>query len=395
MPLKDPMADDILAACQAIDPAFLVEIVRQDLNRPGFELGAWEAAPVSHEKVVRTTGGLFCFRGIGQDSGKPRSWSVILKIVRQLEGEGEDIQGYDYWRRELLAYQTGLLTDLPAGIRAPRCYGVSAHAGDGWIWMENVQEISQFKWDLAQFAYAAHQLGRFGGAYLVGRPLPDQPWLCQSIFRNILADGGWWARFINPDNPRNAWQNSTVQKIYSEPLRRRVLQLWADKWRLIGANDRLPRVFCHNDAHRRNFMIPPGADGTDNLVAIDWAFCGLGGLGNDLGELVGIGLSHFDVEPEAAGEFEAAVLAGYQAGLHSAGWEGDFRLARLGYQISLALWWGATLPHATAITFRDEARVDVLANYGRPIEAVISGWTALAEFTLERAERARVESRES
>jgi len=384
---KNMIADNF-ETCKAIDPDFFSEVVRQDLESPEFEVGEWEVTPISHVKVINTTGGLFCFNGKGWDSRRMRPWSVVLKIVKRPEGEGEEIQEWGYWRRELLAYQSGLLTGLPEGIGAPRCYGVCEHANDGWIWMENIHEDNRLNWDLAHFERAARQLGRFAGAYLVGTPLPNQTWLCRSLFRSIFADGEWWARFINPDSPNNAWQRPIVQKAFPEPLRTRVLQIWAEKWRYIGANERLPQVFCHNDAHRRNLMIRPGANGPEKLIAIDWAFCGPGGIGNDLGELVGTSLSYFEVEPADSEDLETAVLAGYMAGLTAAGWDGDARLARLGYLISLALWWGATLPCATAITLTEEVGVNVAAKYGRPAEAVLPGWVSLAGFALDRADEA-------
>ena len=124
-------------------------------------------------------------------------------------------------------------------------------------------------------------------------------------------------------------------------------------------------------------------------MAVDWAFCGPGGLGNDLGELIGTSLSYFAIDPANAGELEAVVLEGYQAGLNDAGWAGDERLARLGYLISLVLYWGGTLPCELALLQPGESKVNVEAKYGRPVESLLPGWTHLAEFVLDRADEAR------
>ena len=350
--------------------------------------------PLVHERTIETTGGLFRFDGQGWDGAEQKAWSAVLKVIQRPGNEGEEPQGLGYWRRELLAYQSGMLADLPhlpgeSGLRAPRCYGVNEQAGGAWIWLENITEAVGPAWTLDHFQQAARHLGRFAGAYLVGRPLPNSPWLCASLFRSLYADEEWWARFINPASPNQAWQRPVVQAVYSEGLRQGVLHIWAEKWQWLAANEGLPRVFCHNDAHRRNLMFCNSGGGQPELVAIDWGFCGPGGLGNDLGELVGTSLSYFAIDPANAAELERAVLAGYLAGLRDAGWTGDERLARLGYLIALALYWGGTLPCEVASVQPGESKVNVELKYGRPVEDLLPGWRQLAEFALERAEEAR------
>ena len=383
------MTDDRLEKLNGIDPTVLSEVARQDLGAAAFEVRDWSVTPLSHEKVIETTGGLYCFSGRGWDGSEIRSWSVVLKIVNDPQDECQEPRELCYWRRELLAYKSGMLVGLPRALRAPRCHGVSEGAHEAWIWLENIRETGEPTWTLAHFQRAARQLGLFAGAYLAGTSLPDQPWLCGSLFRSILGDDEWWARFMNPDTPVNAWQKPIVQKVFPEPLRSRILQIWAEKWRFITANDYLPRVFCHNDAHRRNLMLRTGVSGQEELIGIDWAFCGPGGLGNDLGELVGTRLSYFAVEPAQAVELEAAVFEGYLAGLRDAGWSGNEGLARLGYTISLALWWGATLPCEAALLQPGESKINAVAKYGRPLEAVLPGWSTLSEFALDRSEEAR------
>ena len=67
------------------------------------------------------------------------------------------------------------------------------------------------------------------------------------------------------------------------------------------------------------------------------------------------------------------MLEGYLAGLRDAGSAGDERLARLGYLISLALYWGGTLPCEVASLQPGEAKVNVELKYGHPVEALLSG----------------------
>ncbi len=374
----------------ALDSAMLTKVARYALNHANAQLVNWTVIPISHEKVIETTGGIYRVQGQALADGAVTAWSIVLKLVRRpSEQNDEPVSRWDNWKRELLAYQTGLLAELPAGMRAPHCYGVRETLDGGWIWMEDIQEPVGWVWTLDEYQRAARGLGRFAGAYLMGQAVPAQGWLCQSIFRGMLGDEEWWAKFLDPRSPNNAWQRPVVQQLFNEPRKERVLRIWAEKWQFISANERLPRVFCHNDAHRKNLMLLPALDGSEAFIGIDWAFCGPGGLGNDLGELVGTSLSYFAVEPASAGELEMAVLEGYRAGLQDAGWTGNERLAWLGYLISLSLWWGATLPNAAAELQPGEGKFNVQAKYGRPAESVLEGWGSFADFVLDRADQAR------
>ncbi|MBI4927110.1 MAG: phosphotransferase [Anaerolineae bacterium] len=359
--------------------------VRCCLDRPDAPLTDWQDAPLQHAAAVETTGGLF--RISGHAGGLP--FSVVLKVVLRPGEDCLDPQELCYWRREALAYQTSLLADLPGGVRSPRCFGVNEWDDRAWIWMEEIPGVGQAGWSLSDFQRAARQLGRFAGAYRTGQPVPDLPWLCASLFDSFYAGDGWWARFIDPDSPKNAWQVPIIQQVFDVHLRAQVLRLWAEKEDFLSANRRLPHVLCHNDAHHRNLALRKNEEGPVELTVIDWAFCGPGGLGNDLGQLVGTSLSYFAVDPAQAADLERAVLDGYQAGLRDAGCDGEEPLARLGYLLSLSLYWGGTLAHEVSMHQPGTARVDTFAKYGLPLEALLPGWTRLAGFALDRADEAR------
>lgn len=372
-----------------ITPQILTEVASRSLGADIFELGEWSYAQLQHAKVIETTGGLFLFTGNGWIEGERRAWSAVLKLVEMPPEGCTEPQESCYWRRELLAYPSGLLASLPSGVRAPRCFGVHEHERGGWLWLEHVQESAPAHWTLDHYQRAAHHLGRFAGAQLMGAPLPDAPWLCGSLFRTFYEDGSWWERFSDPASLNNAWQRPLVQAVFPNPLPQQVQRIWAEKEIFLTALERLPQVFCHNDAHRRNLMLVESKAGQEELLAFDWAFCGRGALGADLGELVGTTLSYFAVHPRQAADLEAAALEGYLDGLRQAGWQGDERLPWLGYLLSLALYWGGTLPHEVALQQPGETKVDPIAKFGSPLEKLIPGWTLLAEFALDRVEKAR------
>lgn len=385
------MTDDVRQQLKAIDPAILTEVVRQDQNDPDLVLLDWTVEPLSHEKIIETTGGLFCFSGQSQSIDGIRPWKVVMKCINNPKDPSANPRVWYYWKREILAFQSGFLAQLPLGVRAPRFYGVMENENGAWIWMEYIQETAGKHWSLEDFRRAAQHLGRSQGKYLAGTPLIDQPWLTQTFFRSAWDKEGFWLRFMNPDSTENAWQSPITQRGFDARQKSRVLQLLEEKERFFDANDRLPQVFCHNDASRRNFMWSRSVQtGEEELIGIDWAFSGIGALGNDLGELVGTSLFFFEYSPTDAVTLEAAQIEGYLAGLADNGVQVDVQLVRLGYLISLSLWMGAMLPGWTAVMLAPDSEFNVQAMYGRRAEEVLEGWVRLDEFCLDRADEARM-----
>jgi hypothetical protein len=73
--------------------------------------------------------GLYRFRGRAEVQNQVRQWQLILKITRADVGYfSNDPSSWSYWKREALAYQSGLLDDLPGQLTAPRCFGFISSA---------------------------------------------------------------------------------------------------------------------------------------------------------------------------------------------------------------------------------------------------------------------------
>jgi hypothetical protein len=195
---------------------------------------------------------------------------------------------------------------------------------------------------------------------------------------------------MNPSSKENAWQSPITQRGFDERKKLRTLQLLADKDHFCDVNDRLPWVLCHYDASRRNFMWTHSPQtGKEELVGIDWAFTGIGGLGNDLGQLFETSLYFFEYDLNDMGTLEAALLDGYLAGIADNNITVDPRLVRLGYLISLSLWMGIMLPGWAAVMLPADSGVNVQAMFGHTAEEVLAGWVTLQEFCLDRADEAR------
>ena len=214
--------------------------------------------------------------------------------------------------------------------------------------MEDLGDTGRLAWPVSRFALAARHLGRFGGLYLAQRPVPDHPWMLRALLRE-RAD-------------RNAPFWDGMDQIRGHPLLPARLARRARRPRpsplrgrhaLLDVLDRLPQTLQHGDADRRNLLDrgsrgePSGraeAGGDAETVAIDWAFTGIGPVGQELAPLVVSSALWFaEVSLADLPALDRACFAAYVDGLRDAGWQGDAALARLGYTATCALRYGPLL----------------------------------------------------
>jgi hypothetical protein len=200
-----------------------------------------------------------------------------------------------YWKREPLAYATGLLDRLGGGLRTPELLAC-VERGDGSValWLECVDDVAT--WSPELLGDVAFRLGRAQAAFAADPS--TEPWLSRGWLRAYVALHG------APD-----------------PEREQVLE------RL----ESLPHTLCHHDFHPANVL------GEDADVVVDWAYCGLGAPGLDAGVLVADGIADGAVAPELADAAAAAVWDGYAAGIAEAGWAVDLEEVRYAYLRGTAL----------------------------------------------------------
>lgn len=85
----------------------------------------------------------------------------------------EDPAHYNYWRREILAYSSGLLNNLPQNIFTPKCFAIDEKDnGSVWLWIEDIEQ-DQRQWEWVDYGFVTEKLGEFQAAYLLGKPFPD------------------------------------------------------------------------------------------------------------------------------------------------------------------------------------------------------------------------------
>ena len=304
---------------------------------------------------------------------------MVLKVIKDM-GWSDDPGFNWYWKRGALAYESGLLDNLPGPLRAARGYGVQEFEGEAWIWMEQVVDRMDGHWSLEQHAFAAQQLGQFNAAFLNGTPQPDYPWLNKSQSQD-------WVNYWSPDK---FLDQPCLLEVFPEPNLKRLRQLCAERERFLAILDTLPAAFTHHDFKRRNLFLLQRADGSDELVAIDWAECGVVALGRDLAYVIGTNYLFNEYAPAAIEELDAAAFEAYLSGLRQAGWQGDVNAVRLGYTAWLALKFGSSMPRMLAGALAtEESRRNAARSNHMPVEELISTWSHFGDFILGRYDEAR------
>ena len=138
----------------------------------------------------------------------------------------------------------------------------------------------------------AERLGQMQGRFAAAPP--DEPWLCRN-----------WLR------------------AYTE-LRREMIEahgeasaVWAERESILRRVETAPRTLGHHDFHPANLF------GDGETVVVDWAYCGVGALGEDAGNLVADTLLDGVVPASEGPALRRTVWNGYLRGLAASGFAVD------------------------------------------------------------------------
>jgi hypothetical protein len=372
-----------------IDSAMLTDLVRRALSSTTAEIRHWEHYPISYINTEESNLGLHRFNGIALDRGENRPWSIVLKAVHAPVNE-TDSTYWNYHRREILAYEEGLLNDLPGGVSAPRCLGVTKYPdGVCWLWLEDVLNPAGPAWSLTEYGLVARHLGQFNGAYLTGHVLPSLPWLSQNWLRGWLnyeeAGGREVLELIRDEH---FWEKPLLRSAFPRSITSEILQLWASHDALLRTLDGLPRTFCHLDAYRPNLFIRRDAQGSNQTVAVDWVFTGIASVGEEIANLLAASLIWFEYDAAEARNLDEAVFNGYLNGLRDAGWQEDSRLVRLGYTAACALRWGIVGLWWLQDLGDPTKQAGLENHWKRPLKELVSQWAGTSTYILGLAQEA-------
>ena len=224
----------------------------------------------------------------------------------------DDERHWNYWKREALAYETGLPGRL--GLDAPRLVGINERSDEVELRIEHVDGRHAEELTPADLELAAGALGRTQGA----AELPADAWLSRGYLRAHSDYPANWA-LLERDA---AWAQPLIRNHFPAGLREGLVRLHGRREALLGLMERLPRTVCHLDVWHRNLV--RRADG--EIAFLDWAFVGDGAVGEDIGNLILNWLVRYD----ELVELDRRLTAAYLSGLREAGWSGDQRLVRLG-----------------------------------------------------------------
>jgi hypothetical protein len=330
---------------------------------------------------------------MGQDQGEAVTWSAVLKMAQSPAnvgavdmGEGDDPTHWNFWKRDMLLFQSDLLDHLPPGLAAPRCFGVEERPGGViWLWPEEILDAQRGPWSLDRYGLAARHFGRFNGAYLTGRPLPAHPWLSIGLLRQRCREFDTPLYSIFQRHP-SVWEHPLLRRIYPPPDVNPFLHLLVDRERFLAALDARPQTVCHNDAYPTNLMGRRGEDGRDETVAVDWALAGIGPVGQALAQLA---IGALDtVDGAEARDVDQVVFAGYLEGLRDSGWRGDAVTVRFGYVASAALRIGLWLLYLLNLAFEGSETLDHEGPALDAVERLIEEQAQATRFVLELAEEA-------
>jgi len=143
-----------------IDPTCLKSILQRIVSGKIFGLISWSYSPLGESKEESSIYRITCSVRISND--RIQDYSLIMKILKP-DSTRNQADHYYYWKREALVYDSGILNQLPQGIRAPKCHAIEEHTdGSVRIWLEDIAiEAIQNDWSLRHMCDISYLLGKF------------------------------------------------------------------------------------------------------------------------------------------------------------------------------------------------------------------------------------------
>jgi hypothetical protein len=386
-----PMLKDAGKYVDYIDDATWQRLVGALLDSDGVEI----LSRHSREIFVGVGAGTRLYRvaGTAVDGGRrPVEWSMVIKVLTldqlNFQSISTDQSAWDYWKREWHVYRSPWQQQLPGPLVAPKCLAtgeILTETGSelAWIAVEDLRALDHRPWPVTQFREVARHLGIFNADYLNGRPLPTDPWLSRDWLRS-------WTEQAEPLVERlPAVSNHPVAgRIFTPDLIDDLSELWDQREKLYEALDQLPQTLCHNDVFPRNLFVR-GNGRAKQSVAIDWAFCGQGPVGQELAVLVGGTQAFMESRPERWDDLERDCLDGYAEGLRQTGWKGSDEIL-LGYLLSIVLHFGiGALPPILGVTLTTEHHDLIERRFGCSYDKCIANGAAAFQFQQRRIHQAR------
>lgn len=363
-----------------------------EVARVAVAMGARADAPWSAtamgRRVAGATAGLWRV-----DAG---AWSAICKVATHSDHGHENWRTAEaetdpmYWRREPTAYCSGFLERVVdasgSGVHTPRLLACFER-DDGSVatWLEDVRGLPGADWPFIGHPAASRALGRLQGGLAVADAVPTEPWLSRGWLRAYVERFASFAPVLLDDAQ---WRAVPELVRGLAEVRDDFVRMWHARDRLLDALDALPRTLCHLDFHPDNLFGVTATDGSSRVVVIDWAYCGIGALGEDIGNQVPDTMLDCFEEPSSGPMLDQMCVGAYLLGLADAGWRGDERHVRLAVDASAAVKFVWLLPRLLMLARDDEALETFPDFRGFGIEDVIRRRAEVCAQLPARAEEA-------
>jgi len=358
-----------------------VEIDVADVQRAlGPAVSSYDVEPLDpHLRIHSITGGVFRVRtNVG---------SCVLKVIRRstdatpdgLWGGDDEVHGRNYWKREWLAFASGLLDNLPGLLRGPRTLLATEPVPDECrIWMEDVAGRTGKSLELDNYDRIAYAAGTTHGAYASGSvSLPDDDWLSRDWLRGWV---GVCKQFVEKAREGEGWDEPRVAQVRA--LRSRIVSLWDARDELLAIAESAPRTITHWDFWPSNLYVGESGD----VVAIDWSQVGIGGVTHDLDQIT-LDTVWMQIRPdESLDVLEELILAAYVRGLRDGGLDVSAAQVRRWYAATASLRYAWLAGGQAAMAADPHAVVAQERRLGRPFDAILAAKARVCERALSLGE---------
>jgi hypothetical protein len=335
-----------------------------------------DAEPLRHGQANAATGGIWRVRG--------PAGTAILKIARRPAATdppkawptSDEPAHWNYWRREALAYTSGLAATAyaAAGITAPALLETGTRPdGSIELWLAEVGGTGGFDWPVPRLARFARELGAAQAGW-AGR-VPDLPWLSRRWLAHYLAQVPSWFGPVDPA----VWDHPNLAP-WPGPVRTRLRELWAGRHRILAVAEAAERTLCHLDVWPANLADDAGAS-----VLLDWSFTGEGALGEDLANLIIDSFTDGLMDIARLPELAETAMDGYLAGLRDGGWTGSPDAVRTAVHASGAAkysWFGPAMAARAAAgdlgrsSYRQDTSPAAAIRRLTPLVTLITDWAS-------------------
>lgn len=236
-----------------VDQELPLAVVRAVAGRRDARALETSETPIVTGTVGAATASVTRVSGVLTSGAGEKPFSVIRKTFQPVRsGRHVDAAGdprhWAYWRREPLAYASGVLINpLGSGLVAPYCYEI----------IDDVVYLADVAGPPERTDVAAYRLGTWHAS----ASIPDAAWLAADQLSQRLAETDLdWSGVDAPAAVREIWDRRN------------------DLLKALGS---VPHVLCHGDFHPGN-LIDTGSDVT---TVLDWGTLGVGPAGFDLAHL--------------------------------------------------------------------------------------------------------------